>query len=305
MIKQTLLSRLERSITTAFLSGQMTRGVWINGCQQPQSITRMDISAPMLMFPIIGLKRVVADRQSYDARPGQVLMLPTGARCDIENIPERGQSRFLGASLVFDRHTTELFNKIYSDGLKDWDLTPKWKAAGSEELYSLVADWITHDQSYPADLTQTRHRLVEILLILARQGLAGNLLIARGDTVSARITQHFQTDLSRDWSVKDLTRVLAMSERTLRRRLQAENTGFRELLEDTRLNRGVERVLSSDMPIGQIAFDCGYQSQSRFAERFRLRFSMSPTELRATQGRPMGGRPMGELVTLTPARARL
>jgi len=299
MIKQTILSRLERSITTAFLSGQAARGVWINGCHQAQTITRMDISAPMLMFPIIGLKRVVADRQTYDAHPGQVLLLPKGVRCDVENIPERGQSRFLGASLVFDQQTTDLFGKIYSDGLKDWDLTPKWKATGSEELYSIVADWITHDQTYPADLTQTRHRLVEILLILARQGLAGNLLISRGETLSERITQHFKTDLSRDWSMKDLTRVLAMSERTLRRRLQSENTGFRDLLEDTRLNQGVERVISSDMPIGQIAFDCGYQSQSRFAERFRLRFSMSPTELRATQGRPMG-----ELVTLNPARAR-
>lgn len=300
MINQTLLTQLERTITAAFLSGQTARGVWINACQQAQTITRMDISAPMLIFPIIGRKRVVADRQSYDAHPGQILLLPKGVRCDVEHRPERGQSRFLGAALVFDRDTTELFGKIYSDGLKDWDLTPKWKAAGSEELYAIVADWIAHDQSYPADLTQTRHRLVEILLILARQGLAGNLLISHGDTLSERITQHFRTDLSRDWSVKDLTRVLAMSERTLRRRLQSENTGFRELLEDTRLNRGVERVIASDMPIGQIAHDCGYQSQSRFAERFRLRFSMSPTELRATQGRPMG-----ELVTLDPARARV
>ena len=297
MNKQPLLSRLERSITTAFLSGQTARGVWINGCQQAQTITRMDISAPMLMFPIIGLKRVVADRQTYVAHPGQVLMLPKGVRCDVENIPDRGQSRFLGASLVFDRQTMDLFGKVYSDGQKDWD--PKWKAAGSEELFAIVADWITHDQTYPSDLTQTRHRLVEILLILARQGLAGNLLISGGETLSERITQHFRTDLSYDWSMKDLTRILAVSERTLRRRLQSENTGFRDLLEDTRLNQGVERVISSDMPIGQIAFECGYQSQSRFAERFRLRFSMSPTELRATQGRPMG-----ELVTLNPQRAR-
>jgi len=299
MPEHNIMARLEAAMTMAFLSGQTARGVWINGCQQAQTITRMDMSAPMLMFPIIGQKRIIADRQTYNSRPGEILLLPKGVRCDVENIPELGQSRFLGASLVFDHETLDLFGRAYSDGLKDWELTPKWKAAGTNELYSLIADWITHDQNYPADLIQTRHRLVEILLTLARQGLAGNLLLSHDETLSERITHHFKTDLSRDWSVKDLTKTFAMSERTLRRRLQIENTGFRDLLEDTRLNQGVERVISSDMPIGQIAFECGYQSQSRFAERFRLRFSMSPTELRATQKRPIG-----DLVSLDRHRTR-
>lgn len=120
MTEQTIMSRLETSMTMAFLS------------------------APMLMFPIIGQKRIGLDRQTYSANPGQVLPLLKGVRCDVENSPELGQSRFLGASLFFDRQTIDLFRKIYSDGLKDWDLTPKWKAAGSDELYSIIADWITH-----------------------------------------------------------------------------------------------------------------------------------------------------------------
>ena len=288
MLEQPIMSRLETSMAEAFNVGQTTRNFWINGCQQLQRLTKMDMSAPVLMFPIVGHKRIIAEQQVYDAKPGEILMLPKGTRCDVENIPEPGHNRFLGASLVFDQQTIDLFGKVYSDGLNDWNLTPKWKASGSNEVYSLIADWLVHDQKYSADITQTRHRLVELLLVSARQGLAGNLLLSRADTLSQRVTQHFMTDLSRDWSLKDLTNTFAMSERTLRRRLQAEQTGFRNLLEDARLNRGVERIISSDMPIGQIAFECGYQSQSRFAERFRLRFSMSPTELRATQRRPKG-----------------
>jgi AraC-like DNA-binding protein len=288
MLEQPIMSRLETSMEEAFNVGQTTRNFWINGCQQLQRLTKMDMSAPVLMFPIVGHKRIIAEQQLYDAKPGEILMLPRGIRCDVENIPELGHNHFLGASLVFDQQTIDLFGKAYSDGLNDWDLTPKWKVAGSNEIYSLIADWLVHDQKYSADITQTRHRLVELLLVSARQGLAGNLLLSRGDTLSQRVTRHFMTDLSRDWSLKDLTSTFAMSERTLRRRLQAEKAGFRDLLEDARLNRGVERVISSDMPIGQIAFDCGYQSQSRFAERFRRRFSMSPTELRASQRRPTG-----------------
>lgn len=288
MPEQHMISRLEKSMTEAFLTGQTSRNFWINGCQQVQRLTKMDMSAPVLMFPIIGHKKIVAAQQTYHARPGEILALPKGIRCDVENIPELGSNRFLGASLVFDKPTLDLFGKAYSDRLQDWVVTPKWKVAGSNEVYSLISDWMTHHQSFTTDIAQTRHRLVEILLVLARQGLAGNLLLSRSETLSERITQHFMTDLSNDWSLNDLTKTLAMSERTIRRHLQTEKTGFRDLLEDARLNQGVERVISSDMPIGQIAFECGYQSQSRFAERFRLRFSMSPTELRATQRRPGG-----------------
>ncbi|MGH1444958.1 MAG: helix-turn-helix transcriptional regulator [Cognatishimia sp.] len=288
MLEHKIMSRLEMSMNEAFIAGQTTRNFWINGCQQLQRLTKMDMSAPVLMFPIVGHKRIVAEHQVYDARPGEILLLPKGIRCDVENVPGLGHNRFLGASLVFDQLTIDLFGKAYSNGLKDWELIPKWKALGSNEAFSLIADWLAHDQKYSADITQTRHRLVELLLVLARQGLAGNLLLSPVEKLSERVTQHFMTDLSHDWSLKDLTNTIAMSERTLRRRLKAEKTGFRELLEDARLNQGVERVISSDMPIGQIAFECGYQSQSRFAERFRLRFSMSPTELRATQRRPAG-----------------
>lgn len=286
MIDPSILSRLETVLTEAVQFGQTSRNLWINGCHQAQSITRIDMASGVLMFPVVGLKHVTSGQRSYIAKPGEVLTLPKGTRCDVKNTPEFGQRRFLGASLVFDADTVELFRKVYADQLPTFALTPKWKAKGANEVYSLISDWVAHDQNYPANSLQTRHRLVEILLILAQQGMAGNLLHSLADTVTDRVAQQFATDLSRDWTIKEIAATLAMSERTLRRRLRAENTGFRAVLEDARLNRGVELVIASDMPIGQIAFECGYQSQSRFAQRFRLRFSMSPTELRATQDRP-------------------
>lgn len=286
MIDPSILSRLDTVLSRAVQFGQASRSVWINGCHQAQTLTRMDMPSAVLIFPIVGLKHVTSGQQTYSAEPGELLILPKGARCDVTNTPEFDQQRFLGASLIFDAGTVDLFRKVYADQLPSLSQTSKWKAKGTSEVYSLISDWVAHDQNYPANALQVRHRLVEILLILVQLGMAGNLLRARADTVTDRVTQQFATDLSRDWAIKDVAATLAMSERTLRRKLQAENAGFRALLEDTRLNRGVEWVIASDMPIGQIAFECGYQSQSRFAQRFRLRFSMSPTELRATQDRP-------------------
>ncbi|MFV2058954.1 MAG: helix-turn-helix transcriptional regulator, partial [Thiohalomonadales bacterium] len=75
---------------------------------------------------------------------------------------------------------------------------------------------------------------------------------------------------------------LGVSESSLRRKLQSEQTGFRELLEEARLSHGLYLLLETVHPIGQVADAVGYQSQSRFGERFKRRFGMTPTELRRT-----------------------
>lgn len=277
-----IISRLETEVE-ATTAGHALRNLGVNGCRKTQSLTQMDLTASTLMFPIIGHKRVFVAQQTYEVAPGQVLLIPSGTRFDLENIPDRRPNRFLGASLAFDTDTLELFRKIYGADMQSWDLTPRWKIAGSDALFSSIVDWMAHDRQFSTRATQTRHRLAEILLLLADQGTAGNVLFAQKQGLREQTKHLFALNPGHDWRVDEITQRLATSESTLRRQLRAENTSFSRLLEDARLDRGVELVMMTDMPISQVAFDCGYQSQSRFSERFRLRFSLSPTQLRATQ----------------------
>jgi AraC-like DNA-binding protein len=73
---------------------------------------------------------------------------------------------------------------------------------------------------------------------------------------------------------------LAMSEATLRRRLNAEGTGFVELLADVRMSHAMTLLQSTDRPVAHIASAVGYESASRFAIRFRERFGFAPTAIR-------------------------
>jgi hypothetical protein len=150
MIDPSVLSPLDTVLTRAVQFGQTSRNVWINGCHQAQTITQMDMSSGVLMFPVVGLKHITYGQQTYIAKPGELLTLPKGIRCDVKNTPEFGQRRFLGASLVFDAGTVDLFRKVYADQLSFFSLTPKWKARGANEVYSLISDWVAHDQKYPA-----------------------------------------------------------------------------------------------------------------------------------------------------------
>jgi len=92
-----------------------------------------------------------------------------------------------------------------------------------------------------------------------------------------------EIDPAHQWRVHEISSRLAVSESSLRRRLQHEGIGFRDILEEVRLAMGLGMVMGTSLMIIQIADSCGYQSQSRFTERFKIRYGISPSELRKTQ----------------------
>jgi len=87
-------------------------------------------------------------------------------------------------------------------------------------------------------------------------------------------------DPSKDWRCAEVCKKIGMSETVLRRKLLVEETGFRELLEEMRLMTSLRLVQETKWTILRVADAVGYKSQSRFTERFKLRFGMTPTELR-------------------------
>jgi AraC-like DNA-binding protein len=96
----------------------------------------------------------------------------------------------------------------------------------------------------------------------------------------SQLASLLQTDNAKEWKLEEVCQTLATSESKLRRKLQQEGTGFREVLEDLRLTNGLGMLQTTAMPITQIALECGYQSASRFSERFKKRFQTTPRDLR-------------------------
>jgi AraC-like DNA-binding protein len=72
-----------------------------------------------------------------------------------------------------------------------------------------------------------------------------------------------------------------LSERSLRRRFQSKaGMSWEEYRRRARLLAAVERIANSDVPIGRIAADLGYESQSAFAKVFRAVFGATPSAFR-------------------------
>lgn len=121
------------------------------------------------------------------------------------------------------------------------------------------------------------HRCVEVLAVLAERGLVlPDGIPAIATTVQALVAARPHLP----WAAADAARALEVSEATLRRRLAAEGTCFRDLAAEARLGHGLHLLQTTRQPIIEVAAACGYDSPSRFAARFRDRFGMSPSELR-------------------------
>lgn len=126
------------------------------------------------------------------------------------------------------------------------------------------------------------HRLLEILLILAKKDARLLAYPFLGESWSRRVRTLLATDIARGWEIGEVCKRLGTSESVLRRHLRAEKAGFRELLAELRLGTALTLLLQTALPIYRIAYDCGYQSVPRFTSNFHKRFGLPPKAFRTT-----------------------
>ncbi|QRY61255.1 AraC family transcriptional regulator [Gordonia sp. PDNC005] len=101
-----------------------------------------------------------------------------------------------------------------------------------------------------------------------RSGLAGRVL----DLLSG--------DPAHPPTADDAARALAMSPRTLRHRLAAEGTSYRDLLQEMRRRLAEEMLLSGRLTVGETAQRLGYVEVSSFSQAFRRWTGVGPAEFR-------------------------
>lgn len=81
-------------------------------------------------------------------------------------------------------------------------------------------------------------------------------------------------------SRENLAAALNMSSRTLHRKLRDANTGYREMLDDMRLERARMLLRDSSLTVQQVAEHTGFDEHNSFTRWFRQLTSMAPSEFR-------------------------
>ncbi len=81
-------------------------------------------------------------------------------------------------------------------------------------------------------------------------------------------------------TLEDVAVSLAMSPRSLRRKLEQADTSFRNIVENERKLMAEQLLTSTQMKLEEMALHVGYGDTASFTRAFRRWFGMSPGEYR-------------------------
>jgi AraC-like DNA-binding protein len=78
----------------------------------------------------------------------------------------------------------------------------------------------------------------------------------------------------------DVARLLAMSSRTLRRKLELEQTNFQRLLDQVRSRQAINHLQHTQLPLSSIAYMVGFNDASNFRRAFKRWTGKTPLAYR-------------------------
>jgi AraC-like DNA-binding protein len=126
------------------------------------------------------------------------------------------------------------------------------------------------------------HTLASVAWRLSETPSLLNMPAPRTDAVR-KVLERAEQSLANPPSLEDLATEVAMSPRSLTRKMSSElGMSWRQCLQKLRVINAVEALSRTDMQITEIAFAQGYQSLSAFNVAFRDLTGKTPTEYRAS-----------------------
>lgn len=218
-----------------------------------------------------GSKRIGDGERRAEIQPGGYLAVAPGTLLNVENLPA-ADGPYTSSCLSISREMCREQLSVSEPTTERWTTLAANRAL--DQAYAHA------EQGLRDGLPDTllRHRVRELIEALALSGFAPSMAAEPG--ITERVRMLLAPKPSYEWRAEQIAEKLAISVATLRRRLAAEKSSFREVLEEVRLAHALTLILSTTQPMKNVAMLSGYLSPSRFAARFRQRFGSLPSTLR-------------------------
>ena len=103
--------------------------------------------------------------------------------------------------------------------------------------------------------------------------------------VAGKVRRVLLTNLKRPRSFGDIASDVNMSERTLRRKLREENTSFRNLVDQLRMEMAIKYLRDTDLSVEAISESLGFSDAANFRQAFRRWTKAAPHAFRDISGK--------------------
>jgi len=238
------------------------------------------VDKPELIFILQGHSTLRHGMQETRINSGEMLAVNSGHLLSITNSPS-DEGVFSCAIMAWDLSLFADF-RLHGSPLEgalsvvdDIRVIPHIPSPFKQSFLDTHSAMMWHKSLPP---TIARHRMIEQLLWLSHLGISYSR--QHSESVTQQVRDLLVNNLHKSLTAAEVAEKLMMNEVMLRRRLATENSVLRNLMIDVRMTHALRLLQSTDLAISSIAQQVGYESGSRFAERFRKRFGFAPTAIR-------------------------
>ncbi|MFH1805979.1 MAG: AraC family transcriptional regulator [Pseudomonadota bacterium] len=206
------------------------------------------------------------------------MIFPPGSTITMENRPILNES-YRAEGVCF---THDLVDAVFAD-LRPLPTPPGIQILRAvpyrpSDILGLIKDTLDN-ATLPPSIRQ--HRLTEPLIWLRDNGV--RLPTRDEEQPLSKVRRLIETDVSHPWRIAEVAGHFAMSEATFRRWLVKSGHSFSKILLNTRLEKGLTLLQTTDVSISRIALECGFNTPSHFSDSFRKRFGIMPKGIRSAQ----------------------
>ncbi|ENC0565725.1 helix-turn-helix transcriptional regulator [Escherichia coli] len=185
--------------------------------------------------------------------------------------------------IAIDQYTIKLLKDIlillYDYKLNESSLERKitdkvigvWGDESVIRIFNLIAN----------SLDNTR-KAIKIAYMLSKSEhinkLVHSINISAAKTFTDKVRSIIEKDLSKKWRLNKIADEFNISEITVRKRLESENTSFHNVLMDLRMNRAIHLLHENEKQIHQISRLIGISSPSYFIKLFKDYYGVTPKQ---------------------------
>ncbi len=240
--------------------------------RQVQKLLNVPIAKPLLIIVLNGSKNLGPDN-NITCDSGNFIFLSDNPAINMRNIPK--DKEYFALLIEFDYQDF--------DGLQiNVPITEShYIGKTTLPLELCLQQFVELSQWAPKQFWSSRKR--ELISMMCHQGYQKILSLLSTPQIKSHLHQIYIENGFNQFTIKDICNQLSMSESTLRRKLKTEGTSLQKIKDQARHGLALHLLQTTRQPIGIISDRCGYQSQSRFTERFKKRFGLTPSDLRKTQ----------------------
>lgn len=237
-----------------------------------QILLNVPIAKPLLIVVLNGHKQLGANNELV-CQSGEFIFLSNSSAINMRNIPKNNE--YFALLIEFEHQDFDGL-QINSHNKKEYHI-----GTITNTFEKCLQQFVNISRWAPKAIWPSRKR--ELLTLLCHMGHGEILSLLANPQLKDRLHDLFIHPRGHELTIEHLCEKLAMSESTLRRKLKLEGTSVQDIKDRARLGSALHLLQTSLLPIGLIAEQCGYQSQSRFTDRFKKRFGLTPSELRKTK----------------------